>query len=507
MNVIAMLRATTTNGDFAWAVAMSIMGAFAGMASGAATSDPAPFGPTSPLGLLAGCVLAFRYQFSSAPSVLFWFDSARQAVPGASISSVRAEALRLLFFLLCLFLPMAAVGIVVGGLPALASVPSAIGVALAAAGVGALNAVMPYRWFPLAILASLTLIPGIVLGWVPSRGATSFLIGLALFALSAGLIGFRLRRLLDRGVDPAVGGDYAFVFSLGRHAGSVFTAPNSAPLAVLWEERRQRAGAGPAPSDLDRRVCGLLGQQAWHVVATPGRHALQWLAVLGLYPVLMMGFFALMHHQNGDDTPFVGRATLLLLVLAVMWSMVIGGAMQELYVRGLRASRTRGDGLDAELRLLPGVAASKDAWARRLRPLWLPQALGVGGLVVGLAAACGISSMGVAALAFLAVLELARMRLSAWAALKGNRAASGLLGVAGAANGLLLLVVLPVWVYGLMPSLDEVLAQGLAAIGLDAMRLLLVLLLPLPFLVAAAKKLHGTDGSGLVREVAVGGAA
>lgn len=503
MSAAATLRATTKAGDVAWAVALSLMGLLAGLANGAsAAGDAAEGGPALSLGLLAGCALVLRYQFASAPAVLFWFDAARQSVPGATRSSLRAEAIRLLLFLSCLLLPMAAVGVVVGGLPGLAPMPAAIGVALAAIGIGALSAVMPYRWFPLATLGSLVLVLGIVLGWVPTRGAAPLMVGLAIFALCAGLVAVRLGKLLARGADPAVGGDYAFVFSLGRHHGSAFTAPNSAPLAVLWQERHERASARPMPSGVDGRVRGLLGQQAWQLAVAPGRHALQWLGVIGLYPVIMLGFFAVLAHQGGGDTPFAGRQPLLLLVLVVLWGMVMGAAMQEQYVRGFKASRALGDGLDAELRLLPGVAASKEAWARRLRPLWLPQALGLGGVVVGLALACGVAPLGVAVLALLAGLEAVRMRLAAWAALEGNGAASRLLAIAGAASGLLLLVALPVWVHGLAPQLDEVLARGLSAIGLDAMRLLAGVLVPILLLVAAARKLRDAGGSDLVREVA-----
>lgn len=501
MSAVATLRATTKAGDIAWAVTFSLMGLISGLATGAsAAGDTAGGVPALALGLLAVCAL--RYQFGSAPAALFWFDAARQSVPGATRSSLRAEAIRLLLFLSCLLLPMAAVGVVVGGWPGLAPMPAAIGVALAAIGIGALSAVMPYRWVPFSMLASLALVLVIVEGWIPTRVASLLAGGLVMFAICATMVALRLRSLLARGVDPTVGGDYAFVFSLGRHHGSAFTAPNSAPLAVLWQERHERASARPMPSGLDGRVRGLLGQQAWQLAVAPGRHALQWLGVIGLYPVIMLGFFAVLAHQGGGDTPFAGRQPLLLLVLVVLWGMVMGAAMQEQYVRGLRASRAFGDGLDAELRLLPGVAASKEVWARRLRPLWLPQALGLGGLVVGLALACGVAPMGVAVLALLAGLEAVRMRLAAWAALDGSRAASRLLAIAGAASGLLLLVALPVWVYGLAPPLDEVLARGLSAIGLDAVRLLAGVLVPILLLVAAARKLRDAGGSDLVREVA-----
>jgi hypothetical protein len=71
---------------------------------GALASDDATLGAVSARTLpLVGLPLMFRYQFSSARSVLFWFDASRQAVPGVTSSSLVAEALRFSTFLAVLF--------------------------------------------------------------------------------------------------------------------------------------------------------------------------------------------------------------------------------------------------------------------------------------------------------------------------------------------------------------------------------------------------------------------
>jgi hypothetical protein len=502
MNALAVLRATTKSGDIIWAVFLVVLGALAGWASG--TRDPSAYGDgnAAPLALKVGFALWFRYQFTSAPAALFWFDAARQAVPGATQAALQAEAIRLVLCLVCLLLPMAGVGVMLGGLPALAAVPAATGTAVAFVGLGALTAVTPYRWFAPLNLVSAVCFLAVISGWLPTKGAVLLPVGLAIFALCAIFVAVQLRHLLQRGADPAIGRDYAAIFSIGRHAGIAFTAPNNAPIVVLANERRARTTTAIAPNQHDARVLGLLGEDAWHLATTPARHALRWLVVIAVYPLLMIGFFAWMHHQYGDDTPFAGRVPMLLLVLVVLWGMAMNAAMQAQYLRGLRASRARADGLYAELQLLPGVAASRATWSRRLRPFWLPPSLAMGVIAVGLVAAFGVSWIGVAALALLAGMEAVRMRLSAWAALVGNPTASRLLGIVGAASGFALLVALPVWIYGVVPSVDQALTREFVSIGVPLTQLLVVLLFPALLLLLAAWYLRGAQRSGLVREVA-----
>lgn len=502
MNALAVLRATTKLGDFFWAVSLAVLGAVAGLTSASSAAPADGDGTVPALAWTCGFALAFRYQYSSAPATLLWFDAARQALPGATTASLQAETIRLLLLLACLLLPMAVVAVLIGGVPALAPLPATAGLALAAVGLGALSAVAPYRWFVPLTLTTLATYLVVISGWLPTSVATYVMTGLAIFALCALLVAHCLRQVVQRGADPAVGGDYAFVFSLGRHAGSAFTAPNSAPLAALANERRARADATVVPAHRDVRVRALLGEDAWRLSTTPARSALQWLVVIALYPLLMACFFAWMPHQHGDNQWIEGRAPMLLLVLTVLWGMIMNAAMQTQYLRGLRASRDRADGLDAELHLLPGVAAGKATWARRLRPLWLPQSLAMGVIAVGLAAAFGASWIGVAALALLAAMEALRMRLSAWAALVGNPTASRVLSIAGFASGLALVVVLPVWIYGLLPAVDQALTRNLGSIGVALTYLLTVLLIPALLVLVAAWDLRSAHRSGLVRDVA-----
>jgi hypothetical protein len=503
MSTLATLRATTRPGDFGWAVACAMVGLIAGLVHGSASPDElAKGGAHFGLVTFAAALLMLRYQFLAAPAALFWFDAMRQGVPGVTRASIRAEAIRLAIFLGVLLLPMATAGWLLGGVPALAPIPAAIGVSLAAAGFGALAAVISYRHFLILSPVAVLIVLAIWGGLLPDRGLAPVLIGLAVFVSCGALIGRRLQRLVADGADPAVGGDYAFIFSLGRHDGSAFTAPNSAPLAVLLDERRGRTRqrTQAVPTDLDARVRTLLGEPAWQLTTAPMRAARQWLLLIGAYAVLMMAFFAAQDHLHGDTHPFVGRASMLLLLLVVTWGFSMNGMLHEQLIRPLRASRTGGDGLDAELRLLPGVAAPRAVWARRLRPLWLPYALAMGAVAVGLALIVGVAPIGVAVLALIATLEGARMRLATWAALDGDRAAQQWLNLAGIANGLLLTVALPAWVYGLAPSFDQMIASGLASWGLSIGRLLALAGLPILFLALAARALRmAAPSSALLR--------
>lgn len=502
MKTLAVLRATTNAGDVAWVALLATAGALVGIAN-AAAGDPGASAPHLRLLPLAAVPLMFRYQFGSAPAVLFWFDAARQAVPGVTAASLRAELLRLGLLLSSLLLPMAVAGLALDGAAALPALATMTGVAVAAAGVGAVVAVMPYRWMPIAMLAPIALAVLVVAGGVPAAGATALLGGLAAFGACAALAAWRLRDLLGRGVDPAVGGDYAFVFSFGRHAGSVFSAPDSAPLAVLLRERRERreGAMSPAPpSGLDARVSALLGESAWRQAVSPLRHLLSWAAVVLAYPLLMLGFFALVFPRLGGDRAIDGLFPLLFLTLLALWSFVMLGAMHQHTVRALARSRTEGDSLDAELRLLPGVAAPASAWARRLRPLWLPLGLATGGVAVLVAALGGVTLRGVLWLVVIAALQLAWMRLTLHAAVRAPRSATRPLGAAGAAIGLALLAGLPLWVEGLVPAFDAAVSRHVAALGIGPQPVVLALVSIAVLLLGwAARRVATADGSGLLR--------
>ena len=195
MTTFALLRATTRRGDAAWAVALAVIGALVGATHAlAAGGDGAVADQALRFVPLAAMPLLLRYEFSSGPAVLFWFDAVRQSIPGVTRASFQAEFLRFAAFLLMILLPMAAVGAWMGGL---ADLPygAVIGVAIAAAGIGGLTAVAPYRWMPFAVVGSLSVVLAIALGVLPVHGSTVLGLGFAAGLVCAAAIRWRLTAL------------------------------------------------------------------------------------------------------------------------------------------------------------------------------------------------------------------------------------------------------------------------------------------------------------------------
>lgn len=479
MKALAVLRATTGGGELGWMVALTAAGLLVATAQAAAVDAQAGAQRLVAINApIAAMMLMFRYSFGSHRAALFWFDAARQQVPGIHAACLQAEALRLVglltAFVAGIVLGLAAFG-AIDRLPIL--LPS-LAVGLAAAGLGLLTAVMPYRWAPLMALLDMAAILGFGAGVLPSAGAGLVALGVGTFVAALLVVAWRLRGLLARGVDPAVGGDYAFVFSFGRHSGDVFSAPNSAPLAVLMRERQARAGEPALPDDPDARVRGLLSEPAWQATVSPRRHRRQWALLILGYPALMLPFFALWSGFLSDDGNFGGLLPFMLLMLVLVWGLAMATTMQEQYARTLRDTGAAGDVLRDELRLLPGVVTGRQRWDRRLRPLWAPAGLTLGAIAMGLGAVLGVQAPGLAALAGLLGCWIGQMRLSMHVGLQDDPGAIRWVTVAGLVNGLVLFAVLPLVLQGLVAEIDAALARGLAQLGTTAQGLAAITLLP-----------------------------
>ncbi|WP_397572562.1 hypothetical protein [Silanimonas sp.] len=506
MSALKVLRATTTWGDAAWALSLAGMGALIGFI-GALASDDATLGAVSARTLpLVGLPLMFRYQFSSARSVLFWFDASRQAVPGVTSSSLVAEALRFSTFLAVLFGAMGIASWLAPGVVSSVVVAKTLAVAMVASSIGALAAVMPYRWMPVMMLLPIGLVVVVSADSFSRMDADALQVAVPIVGLALVLMFRRLRSLRRAGVDPAVGGDYAFVFSFGRHTGSPFDAPNSAPLAVLLQARRQRAR--PANPTLDRldadaRVRALLGEQAWRQVADPARHWLKWAGVMLGWPMLMLGFFTVMYTLSPGKRTLSEMLVLLLVMLLVLWGFVMNGALQAGYARRLASELRETGALHAEVRLLPGVAAGYAAWRRRLRPLWLPQSLGMMLLVLGTTAFAGVAPLGLGILAAVGLLEALRMRTSTHGLMLGSKAAQRFSDAAGVATGLALVYGPMVWMQGISSHFDKLFGQFFHFIRVDpilpVMALLALLAIAAVLLGIAAVRLHGEHDNALIR--------
>lgn len=502
MNALKVLRATTQWGDAAWAVALAGMGALIGLIGALASDDPTLGALSSGTIPLIGLPLMFRYQFGITRSVLFWFDASRQAVPGVTSSSLVAEALRFSILLAVLFGAMGIASWLATGVVSSVVVAKTLAVAMVAASIGALAAVMPYRWMPVMMLLPIGLVVFVSADAFSRMGADALLVAVPIFGLALVLMFRRLRSLRRAGADPAVGGDYAFVFSFGRHAGSAFNAPNSAPLAVLWNERRHRSRSATTTldrQDADARVRALLGEQAWAQTTDPYRHWLKWAGVMLGWPALMLGFFTVMYTLSPGKRTLSEMLVLMLVMLLVLWGFVMNGALQAGTARRL-ASELRDTGtLHADMRLLPGVAAGRRAWRRRLRPLWLPQSLGMLVLVLGTAGLAGVAPAGLGFLAVVGVLEALRMRTSTHALLFGSRSAQRYSDAAGVATGLALVYGPMVWMQGISPLFDKLFQQIIDFVGVGPNLPVLVLLAVAAVLLGiAAVRLQGEGDEALM---------
>ena len=508
MNAFKVLRATTSWGDAAWAVALAAIGALIGLIGAIASDDASLAAIGSKIVPLIGLPIMFRYQFGSARAVLFWFDSARQAVPGVSHSSIAAEALRFFLMLGVLGGAMAFASWLAPGAVSPSLAAKALAVTLVASVIGALAAVMPYRWMPVMMLLFVGLVVLLASGRLPKAGWNALLVATAIFGAGLVLVSRRLQALLRKGVDPAVGGDYAFVFSFGRHAGSVFDAPNSAPLAVLLRERRQRERAASLATDRldsDSRVNALFGEQAWQRATAPSRHWLAWAGLMLSWPALMLGVFALIYTLNPGKHSLSEMVALLLVLVFVLWGFVINGAVQVGRMRRLASELRETGALHAELRLLPGIAVQEAAWNRRLRPLWLPENLGMTFFFMVIAAFAGVAPLGIAFLGGVGLLEAARIRTLTHAMLFGAAAARRFSEAAGTATGLAFVAGPMIWFRGVSPELDKLFGQIADALGVEPVLPLGVLIVVAAVLQCIAHmSLSTARDQSLMREAMVG---
>ena len=504
MSAVKVFRATTGWSDGAWAAALAVIGALLGFIGALAEVDPTPASLGMKFVPLAGMPLMFRYQFASARSVLFWFDASRQAIPGVSAVCARTEVFRFMALLACLFMPMVATAWIAPGALSPMLVMLALAVALAAVAIGALAAVMPYRWMTVAMILNVGLVLLIVTGSLPTDGVTALMVAGIGFVIAMALVTRRLRALRRLGADPAVGGDYAFAFSLGRHSGTAFDAPNSAPFAVLFREHRERRGAAKIsriPADQDARVLALLGEAGWRHAIAPRRHAMLWGGMMLGWPALMVGFFTVMYTLDPGRRPISEMLPVLATMLFVMWGFMMNGALQAGAATLLAAGLRDTGALHAELRLLPGVSGASSRWDRRLRPLWLPASLATAVSVLGVAALAGVSPTGMAFLTAVGALELVRMRISTHAALFGASAAQRFSIIGGALTGLALTYGFLVWMTGISPNFDKLTAELIGKVGVDpAVPTTSMLLIAAMLLGVGALRLHTGRDRSLLRE-------
>jgi hypothetical protein len=195
----------------------------------------------------------------------------------------------------------------------------------------------------------------------------------------------------------------------------------------------------------------------------------------------------------------------LLVLMLVLWGFLINGAVQVGRMRQLASELRETGALHAELRLLPGVAVQEATWNRRLRPLWLPENLGMTLFFMVLAAFAGVAPLGIAFLGGVGLLEMTRMRTLTHAMLFGAEGARRLSEAAGVATGLAFVGGPMIWFRGVSPELDKLFGQIADALGVEpALPLGLLLVVAAVLQCIAHMSLSAARDQSLVREAMIG---
>lgn len=503
MSALKTLRATSGWGELAWVVVLSAIGALTGwlngdfshsMAQGMLIMDEATASSLF-AAHTAIFLLLLRYQVGSGTSLLFWFDAARQGVPGITGASLRAEALRLVLLFAALFVPLAAVAMTMAGFDGLRGLPRNFAMALAAVGIGALCAVLPRRRIFSILMVSWGFFLAIWAGWMPRDPVFALLLGLAVFLGCAVLVALRLKALLVQSGDSIVGGD-------GPLALWVFGVADAAAGSPATDSTDSRPSRLLAALDEDGRVRALLGEMPRQASVAPIRHTMLWLGEFFGYPALMLGFFAVMNGFDGVSFTFEGiaRLSFLLLLLVAFWgSVMIVPSHASYYGSVLRDPRSSPD-IVPELSLIPGVVATPARWHRRLRRLWLPASIAFTTALLMCALLAGVGPWGLLHLAVAGGLLALLLRFSIHADLYRERVARRFVLAGQIAFGLYMLLGVPLWMTGPLDGFVGSYAAWLSGHGLAPGSLAWLSVAPVLVLMAlVVLRLRGVGETGLVR--------
>ncbi|MFN8767674.1 MAG: hypothetical protein ACK5XH_05510 [Lysobacteraceae bacterium] len=308
------------------------------------------------LGLFAALFLWFRYAFGGTRAWMLAIDAKRAQLPGLPGRIRRIEALRAAVFALLPALPFAVAG-------ALAAASSIVAITLAGLSFGVLFGVTPYRFSLLLVGGALALLIGTqsgLLAWslpIALLSATVFATSSALF------LRWRIAAMAAAPADAAVGGAYSLTEAIGRHPGSIWTAPDTSPLQAMVEARR----SGPRPSS----PMALIGGPVAGRLASPGRDLRDWALALGCFPVLITGTYVSFAALDGAAMPALQRVSgSIWPAVVLMW--VPCAAVAFLWLGTFRSVREHlrpGHPVRDALHVLPGMPADPSAWRRRLQPL------------------------------------------------------------------------------------------------------------------------------------------
>lgn len=308
------------------------------------------------LGGFAALFLWFRYAFGGTRAWMLVVDAKRAQLPGLPGRVLRIEAARAAVFALLPALPFA----VAGALPAASSI---FAITLAGLSFGVLFGVTPYRFSIVLVVGALALLNGPQLGLLTWSPPAALLAATVLAAFSALFLRWRIAAMAAAPADAAVGGAYSLTEAIGRHPGSIWTAPDTSPLQAMFKARR----VGPRLSS----PIALLGGSVAGRLASPGRDLRDWALTLGLFPVLMTGAYVSFAALDGATMPAIQR------VVGLIWPAVVltwvpFAAVAFLWLgtfRQVRAHLRLGHPVREALHVLPGMPAGPEAWRRRLQPL------------------------------------------------------------------------------------------------------------------------------------------
>jgi hypothetical protein len=354
------------------------------------------------IGQFAALFLAFRYAFSGGRVWMLIVDAKRALLPVLPGRCLRVEILKAIAFALLPSLPFA----LVGAFPAAKMVFAA---SLTGISVGFLFSTLPYRSTFALVFGVLALQIGNqagLLAWTPSSALVA---AAALFVCCAAYVGWRIAKMALAPQDARVGRDYSMMVAIGRHAGSIWSAPNTAPMGAM--------ALADVAGKTQRSPIALLGEPLARRLAEPGRATRDWALALGLFPLLMSGFFVTLVAVDGASMAAMQRVFLLVWPgLVLTW--VPFGAVAFLWLgtfRPVRQHLAPGHPVHDALHLLPGMPVGRKAWRQRLLPVTFPP-LAVG-LVLVLSAmpmlpAGPLLVVPVIAAALMAVLVLLQPRLT-----------------------------------------------------------------------------------------------
>jgi hypothetical protein len=372
MNAVGMWRVGEQRGDRVLALVLLLVSAVVAisMSLGPSFESPDARDQQASLGMFAALFLWFRYAFAGGRAWMLAVDAKRAQLPGLTGRVLRIEAVRAVVFAVLPALPFAVTG-------ALAAASSIFAITLVGLSFGVLFGVTPYRFCIVLVGGALALLIGTQSGLLAWSLPTALLAATMLTAFSVLFLRWRIATMASAPADAVVGGDYSMTEAIGRHPGSIWTAPDTSSLQAMLKAKHRGTTLSSS--------IALLGEPLAERLASPGRDLRNWTWTLGLTPALATGLFVSLPALDGDriTMPFIQ------MMFGILWPATVlmwvpFAAVAFLWLGTFRSVRVQlrpRHPVREALHLLPSMPAGPAAWRRRLQPLTLPP-LAVGVLLL-----------------------------------------------------------------------------------------------------------------------------